>query len=122
MATKKRMLDYILDQIEIEREGYITYTKKYGKYVFIFEGEVFARVDDKTFYLVGTNAGRNFLRNPVKGTPYKNAQQHFIISEEEYSDRDWFSRLVDITIDEIIPKSRKVRRHRRAVNEQPDEE
>ncbi len=27
MATKKRMLDFILDQIEIEREGYIPIQK-----------------------------------------------------------------------------------------------
>ena len=38
MATKKRLLDFILSQIEIEREGYVTYTKKYGKYVFTFNG------------------------------------------------------------------------------------
>ena len=122
MATKKKMLDFILDQIETERDGYITYTKKYGKYVFTFNGEIFARIVDKTFYMLGTNAGRNFLRNPVKGTPYKNAEQHFIISEDEYSDSEWFSKLVDITIEEILPKKQKIRRHRRAVNEQPDED
>ena len=122
MATKKRLLDYILSQIEIEREGYITYTKRYGKYVFTFNGNIFARIVDKTLYLVGTSAGRNFLRNPEKGVPYKNAEQHFIISEDQYSDSGWFSNLVDITIEEILPKKTKIRRHRRSVNKRPDEE
>ena len=122
MATKKRLLDYILSRIEIEREGYITYTKRYGKYVFTFDGNIFARIVDKTLYLVATSAGRNFLKNPVKGVPYKNGEQHFIISEEQYSDSEWFSTLVDMTIEEIAPGKKKVRRHRRAVNERDDEE
>ena len=112
MATKKRILDFILGQIKIERDGYITYTKKFGKYVFTFNGEIFARIVDKTLYLRGTNAGRNFLRNPEKGTPYKNADQHFIISEEQYSDSEWFSTLVDMTIEEILSKKPYLKRHR----------
>ncbi len=113
MATKKRQLDYILGKIEIEREGYITYTKRFGKYVFTFDGEIFARIVDKTLYVLGTSAGRNFLKNPVKGTPYKNAGQHFIIAEEQYENSAWFSELVDITIEEILSKKPylKKRRH-----------
>ena len=61
MATKKRLLDYILSKIEIERDGYITYVKKFGKYVFTFNNELFARVVDDTLYLRATEAGRSFL-------------------------------------------------------------
>ena len=122
MATKKRLLDYILSKIEIERDGYITYVKKFGKYVFTFNNELFARVVDDTLYLRATEAGRSFLGKPVKGIPYKYAEPHFIISEEQYEDSEWFSRLVDLTLEEIVPLNPPVRRRRRRGAQMDSEE
>jgi TfoX/Sxy family transcriptional regulator of competence genes len=119
MGTKKKFIDNILDQIEIEREGYLSYKKLFGKYVLTFEGMIYARVFDDVLYLLPTEPGRVFIGKPVRAVPYKNAERHFVISKEQYEDSDWFSQLIDITIDALItPKMpRKRRKLERAMAE-----
>ena len=119
MGTKKKFMDNILDQIEIEREGYLSYKKQYGKYVLTFDATIYARVYDDVLYLLPTEAGRAFIGKPVRAAPFKNAERHFVISKEQYEDSEWFSQLVDITIDALItPKMpRKRRKLERAMAE-----
>ena len=103
MGTKKRQMDYILDQIEIEPEGYITYTKVYGKYAFTFNGTIFAQVIDSRLYLKATKGGKDYIGagSIVKGIPFKNADTHYVIGEEQYDDSPWFSKLIEITVTEL---------------------
>jgi TfoX/Sxy family transcriptional regulator of competence genes len=119
MGTKKKFVDNILDQIEIEREGYLSYKKLFGKYVLTFEGMIYARIFDNVLYLLPTEPGRIFLGKPVRAVPFKNAERHFVISKEQYEDSDWFSQLIDITLDALImPKMpRKRRKLERAMAE-----
>ena len=101
MAVKKRLIDYILGQIEIEKEGYISYKKVFGKYAFTFDGVIFALVIDNLVYIKVTKAGKDHIGSVVRGLPYKNADPHYIIREDQYSDSAWFSTLVELTVTEL---------------------
>ena len=114
MGTKKRVMDHILDQIEIDDPGYLTYKKVFGKYALVLDSLEFALVVDSVFYLKATDAGRKYLGKVVKGIPFKKAQPHFIISKDEYENSEWFSELVSITINDLIPKSRSEKRKLRS--------
>ena len=67
MAIKKRLMDYILGQIEIEKEGYISYKKVFGKYAFTFDGVIFALVIDDKIYMKATKAGKGLYRQCSQG-------------------------------------------------------
>ncbi len=122
MATKKRVMDYILSQIEIENEGYLTYKKVFGKYAFSLDGRIFALVLDNKLYLKATKGGKDFIGNPVKGYPFKNSDLHYVISEEQYDDSAWLSELVSITISELSNSKTGQWKRRRNQEEYSEEE
>lgn len=111
MAIKKRLIDYILGQIEIEKEGYISYKKVFGKYVFTFDGVIFAHVIDDKIYIKATKAGKDHIGSVVRGLPYKNADPHYIIREEQYDDSEWFSTLVELTVTELTASKNRRKRN-----------
>ena len=105
MASDKNFLDFIVDQIE--NAGHITYIHMFGEYGIYSDGKIFALVCDNKLFIKPTDAGREFIKNPVEAPAYPGAKLSFLI-EDQLEDRDWISELVRITVKELPePKPKK---------------
>ena len=105
MASDKKFMDYIVDQID--NAGEITYKSMFGEYGVFSDGKIFALVCDNKLFVKPTEGGREFIKDVVEAPPYPGAKPSFLI-EEKIDDREWISNLVRITIKELpAPKIRK---------------
>jgi len=105
MASDKKYLDFIVDQIE--NAGQITYIKMFGEYGIYSDGKIFALVCDNKLFIKPTEAGRSFIQEVVEAPPYPGAKLSFLI-EDKLEDREWISHLVRITVKELPePKPKK---------------
>jgi TfoX/Sxy family transcriptional regulator of competence genes len=104
MATDKKFMEYILDQIE--NAGEITAKSMFGEYSVYSDGKLFALLADNNLLIKPTESGRAFIKDVVEALPYPGAKPCFLI--ENFDDREWLSELVRITVKELPePKPKK---------------
>jgi TfoX/Sxy family transcriptional regulator of competence genes len=104
MATDKKFLEFILDQLE--NAGEITAKLMFGEYSLYSGGKLFAMLADNRLLFKPTTAGRAFIKNVVEASPYPGAKPCFLI--ENLDDREWLAELVRITVKELPePKPKK---------------
>ncbi len=105
MASDKKFVDFVLDQIE--NTGEITARKMFGEYGLFSDKKIFALICDNKLFVKPTASGREFIKNVVEEPPYEGAKPSFLI-EDKIDDRDWLSELIRITVRELPePKPRK---------------
>lgn len=105
MATDKKFVEYLVDQIE--KSGEITAKSMFGEYGLFADKKIFALVCDNQFFMKPTEAGRAFIKNVTEAPPYPGAKNCFLI-EEQLEDEKWLSQLVRITLKELPePKPKK---------------
>ncbi len=112
MASDKKFLEYIVDQIE--NAGEITYKHMFGEFGVFCEGKIFALVCDNKLFIKPTESGRKFIGNVVEAPPYKGAKPSFLIGEK-IDDREWLSELVKISVAELPepkPRKKKIRENK----------
>jgi TfoX/Sxy family transcriptional regulator of competence genes len=108
MATDKKFMEFVLDQIK--NAGEITAKSMFGEYSVYSDGKLFALLADNRLLIKPTESGRLFIKNVVEASPYPGAKPCFLI--ENLDDRDWLSELVRITVKELPepkPKKKKVK-------------
>lgn len=107
MASNQHFVDFILDQLDAF--GQVTAKKMFGEYGLYHGDKLFALVCDNKLYVKPTAAGRAYLADVVEAAPFPGAKPSFLI-EEGLEDRDWLSRLVSVTVEELPhPKPKKPR-------------
>ncbi len=109
MATDKKFMEFVLDQIE--NAGEITAKSMFGEYSLYSGGKLFAMLADNRFLIKPTTAGRAFISNVVEASPYPGAKPCFLI--DNFDDREWLSQLIRITVEELPepkPKKTKVKK------------
>lgn len=105
MATDKKFVEYLVDQIE--KSGEITAKSMFGEYGLFADKKIFALVCDNQLFMKPTEAGRVFIKNVTEAPPYPGAKNCFLI-EKRLEDRKWLSQLVRITLKELPdPKPKK---------------
>ncbi|MEN8223259.1 MAG: TfoX/Sxy family protein [Acidobacteriota bacterium] len=107
MASSLEFVEFVADQME--GAGNITYKKMFGEYGLWCDGKFIAIISDDNFFVKPTEAGRKFIKDPVEAPPYPGAKNYFLI-EEQIEKREWVSRLIKVTTDELPepkPKKRK---------------
>jgi len=105
MATDKKFVEFIVDQIEYE--GDIIAKSMFGEYGLFADGKIFALICDNKLFVKPTAGGRAFIIDVVVASPYPGAKPCFII-EDKLEDRNWLSHLVRISLKELPePKPRK---------------
>ena len=107
MASDKEFLEFIVDQIE--NAGQITFKMMFGEYGIWSDGKLFALVCDNKLFIKSTKSGRVFIGDVVEASPYPGAKPSFLI-EDQIEDREWFSNLIRITVNELPepkPKRKK---------------
>jgi TfoX/Sxy family transcriptional regulator of competence genes len=108
MASDLEFVEFVVDQIE--PSGSTTYRKMFGEYALYFNGKVVALICDNRLFVKPTAAGRSFIGDVVEAPAYPGAKPSFLI-EEQIEDRDWISKLIEITEKELPePKPKKKRK------------
>jgi len=105
MPSTQKFVDYIIDQIGNADE--ITAKKMFGEYGLYSGGKLFGLICDDKLFVKPTNAGREYIGEPVEAPPYPRAKPSFLI-EDKIEDSEWLSELVRITAAELpMPKPKK---------------
>ncbi len=108
MATEQKFVDFILDQLQSVEE--VTAKKMFGEYGVYSNGKIFGVICDNKLFIKATDAGRKFIGDVVEAPPYEGAKPGFLI-EEKIEDRQWLSKLVRLTVNELPePKPKKAKK------------
>lgn len=110
MASDKEFIAFIVDQIE--GAGQISYKHMFGEFGIYSDGKLFALVCDNKLFIKPTEAGRKFIKNVVEAPPYPGAKPSFLITDK-LEDREWISKLVRVTINELPEPKKKKKKTKR---------
>ncbi len=97
MPSQQKIVDYIIDQIDIQN---VTFKKMFGEYALYFDEKLFALICDNKLFIKPTFAGLEFIGKVVEASPYPGAKPSFLI-DDKLDDRDWLKKLVSLTVNEI---------------------
>lgn len=105
MASDEDFVIFAADQMG--DAGTVTYRKMFGEYAVYCDGKVVALICGNRLYVKQTDGGRSFIGDVVEAPAYQGARPSFLIGDR-LEDRDWISRLIRITADELPePKPKK---------------
>lgn len=111
MPSNQNFVDFVLEQIDFQ--GEITARKMFGEYGVYADKKIFGLICDNKLFIKPTEAGRDFIKNPVEAPPYPGAKPSFLI-EDKLDDHDWLSELVKITVKELPePKPKKIKERKK---------
>lgn len=105
MATSQSTIDFLLDQLA--EAGNMRARKMFGEYALYCNEKVVALVCDDRLFLKPTEAGKSFLKRTEEAPPYPGAKMYYLIEEDTWEDRDWFTDLIKITAEELPAPKRK---------------
>lgn len=112
MASELSFIEFVLEQIE--NAGEITYKKMFGEYGLYSDGKIMALVCDNQLFVKPTKAGRTYIDNIIESPPYPGAKPYYLI-DDRLEDRDWISKLIRITVEELPePKTKKTKTRRKS--------
>lgn len=108
MASDLNFVQFVIDQIEPARN--ISFRKMFGEYALYANGKVVALICDNQLFVKPTTAGRSFIGNVTEAPAYPGAKPSFLI-EDQIEDRDWISKLIELTEHELPnPKPKKAKK------------
>lgn len=109
MATKESTVEYITDQLVDVPD--IATRKMFGEYALYCGKKVVALICDDTLFVKITDEGMEFVSKHYKeGFAYPGARASIQIDEDLLENREWLSKLVSITeenLPEPKPKKKK---------------
>ena len=109
MATNESTVEYITDQlVNIPK---ISTRKMFGEYALYCGKKVVALICDDTLFVKITEQGKEFVGKKYKeGFAYKGAKASMEIDGDLIENREWISKLIEITeenLPEPKPKKKK---------------
>jgi TfoX/Sxy family transcriptional regulator of competence genes len=108
MGSDLNFVQFVVDQIETPSK--ISFKKMFGEYALYSNGKVVALICDNQLFVKPTTAGKSFIGNVVESSAYPGAKPSFLI-EDQIEDRDWISKLIELTEQELpIPKPKKAKK------------
>ena len=109
MSTKQGTIDYILDQLVSLKN--VSTRKMFGEYALYCDSKVVGLICNDILYIKITEEGKEFVGKYYKeGYAYDGAKVSMQIDEDQIDNREWLSRLVSITAENlpiIKPKKSK---------------
>lgn len=106
MASSKNLMQKIVDDLSGQIE--LSYKSMFGEYGIYYDGKFVAILSDNQFFVKPTEAGRNFIGDPMEAPPYPGAKNYFFIDEPFMKDTKWLGELISHTADELpLPKPKK---------------
>jgi TfoX/Sxy family transcriptional regulator of competence genes len=104
MASDLNFVQFVVDQIEPARN--MSFRKMFGEYALYSKGKVVALICDNQLFIKPTAAGRSFIGTVVELPAYPGAKPSFLI-DDQIEDRDWISKLIELTEQELPNKKVK---------------
>lgn len=106
MSSSKRNVDFILEQIAAA--GTVSVRRMFGEYGFYCDGRLVALICDDRLFVKPTEAGREFLGTPQLAPPYPQAKSWYLVTEEQWDEREWLAHLIAITASDLpLPPPKK---------------
>lgn len=105
MATSQKTADFLTEQLA--GAGDVRHRRMFGEYALYCDDVVVALICDNQFFLKITDAGRALLHQPVEASPYPGAKPYFLITEDDWDNRDMLCEIVKVTRQALpMPKSK----------------
>jgi TfoX/Sxy family transcriptional regulator of competence genes len=98
MASDEAFIQFVVDQMSAA--GRVASRKMFGEYALYCDDKVVALVCDNQLFVKPTEQGRAFIGEVVEAPPYPGAKPYFLV-EDGFEDREWISRLIRITAQEV---------------------
>lgn len=111
MASQASTVEFIAEQVAAA--GAVSARKMFGEYAIYCDGKLTALVCNDQLFVKPTEAGRAHIGKVNEAPPYKGAKPCFLVSGDQWDDRDWLTKLIRISAAEL-PLSDKSRRKRSA--------
>ncbi len=74
----------------------------FGEYALYFDQKVVGLICDNTLFIKITEPGKQFVGDAYEeGLPYEGAKPYMVIDGDRIEDREWLSKLVRITADNV---------------------
>ena len=110
MPNDQDFVDFVIDQVENGCD--VTYRHMFGGTTLYMNGKVVALICDNQLFVKPTEAGREYIGQPVEAPPYPGARNSFLV-EDEIEDTEWLTELLIITEQELpAPKPKKKRKQK----------
>lgn len=112
MATHRKTVDYILDQIA--SAGSVAARPMFGEYGLYCDSKMIAIIGDDQLFIKPTTGGRAFAPDAEEVSPYPQAKPYLLIDADRWEDGDWLAELVRLTTAELpAPKPKPAKRSNR---------
>ena len=105
MATQQSTVDFILEQIA--GAGGVSAKKMFGEYGVYCDEKMVALICDDQLFVKPTPGGKAHAAGCGEGAPYPGAKPCLLIPGHHWDDREWLTRLVQITAAELKPAKKK---------------
>lgn len=103
MATDRKTVDYIVDQIS--GAGAVSAKPMFGAYGLYCDGKMIGIIGDDQLFIKPTAGGRALARDAAEVAPYPGAKPYLLVDADGWEDRDRLTDLVRITVAELpVPK------------------
>ncbi len=99
MTTKQSTADFLIEQVSLA--GTVRSRKMFGEYALYCNEKVVALICDDRLYVKPTAAGKAFAGNPEEASAYPGSKPFLVIDEDRWEDREWMSKLIRMTADEL---------------------
>ncbi len=109
MGSNKETVDYIVEQVSWAGDAY---TKPmFGEYCLYFEGKVVAFICDEQLFLKITETGGEVIRDRAEGEAYPSSKPYWVVSADDWDDRDYMGRLIKETARSVaLPKKKNIKK------------
>ena len=112
MATRHSTVDFLLEQMA--DAGSVEAKKMFGEYGLYCDGTLVGLVCDDQLFIKPTAAGKAFIGDFVEGPPYPGAKPSLLIAGDRWENREWLTRLVQLSAVELASSKKKPRRAARS--------
>ena len=99
MATNPNIVGYLVEQMA--GAGTVSARKMFGEYGVYCDGKMIALICNDQLFVKPSKAGRQHVGEVTEAPPYKGAKPCFLIPAERWDDREWLSRLVQVSAAEL---------------------
>jgi TfoX/Sxy family transcriptional regulator of competence genes len=99
VATNPSIVGYLVEQMA--GAGTVSARKMFGEYGVYCDGKMIALICNDQLFVKPSKAGRRHVGEVTEAPPYKGAKPCFLIPAERWDDREWLSRLVQVSAAEL---------------------
>ncbi len=109
MVSQASTVAFIAEQVAAA--GAVSARKMFGEYAIYCDGKLTALICDDQLFVKPTEAGRAHIGEVHEAPPYKGAKPCFLVSADQWDDREWLTTLIRVSAAELsLPDKSKRKR------------